>query len=430
MPARRRRSSGASPSRLRSPSPARSRSGSSMDDSTLISSVDESGGHDKYSLFFYRPHFLLALVAGYGGLFYTAMSSDSLNSSQTSNVKRGLVGVIFSFLLYCSLPTPVPKSLFTRPHPIVWRIVLGFAILYLMFLSFLLFQTVHEARTLMTYIDPCRNFFTSCGERTMIGKAEGVSEELPERSYAEQCELYTGGENCRIWADTTKGELPCFKHLQAAVEDEFFVAHALGWWGKSLIYRHAGFAWLNSIVFEFVEMSFEHWMKNFAECWWDHWILDVMMANAGGIVLGHVFMHYLEVKEYRWMHVSEIPNPIGKVSRVVSQFSPESWDAFNWHPLESPKRLVVMVIVYFMMLVCDFNAFALKYILWIPPRNPLNTARLLLLWAIGMCGSREFYEYTTNPKVKRLGHHAWLASMIIFAEVLLWWKYGRSVGEW
>lgn len=397
-------------------------------DSRLITPVDVSGGHDKFSTFFYRPHFVSALIVGYACMVYAAYYWEG--DSQVARIKHGMVGVIFSFLLYCSLPTPVPKSVFSRPHPILWRVVVGMSILYLMFLSFLLFQTVHDARTLMTYLDPCRNIFTTCGEKTYVGAAEGKSKQLEERSYANQCELYTGGENCKLWADTTKGELPCFLHFQAAVEDEFFIAHTLGWLGKSMIYRHAGFAWINSIVFEFVEMSFEHWMANFAECWWDHWVLDVLLANAGGILLGHLFMHYLEVKEYRWMNVSQIENPVGKVRRVVGQFSPESWDSFNWHPLESPKRLCTVLLVYFLMLLCDFNAFAIKYILWIPPRNPLNTFRLLLLWAIGMCGSREFYEYTTNPKVKRLGHHAWLAGMIILVEVMVWWKYGRSVGEW
>eukprot|EP00960_Hanusia_phi_P032748 750038-Hanusia_phi.AAC.5 len=81
-------------------------------------------------------------------------------------------------------------------------------------------------------------------------------------------------------------------------------------WGKALIIRHAGAAWLNSIVFEFVEMSFEvppasacsdddaslqHWMPNFAECWWDHIILDVLTCNLLGICLGHLFMHWLAV---------------------------------------------------------------------------------------------------------------------------------------
>ena len=95
--------------------------------------------------------------------------------------------------------------------------------------------------------------------------------------------------------------------------DEFVVAHFLGWLGKSLIFRHAGVAWFNSIVFEFVEMSFEHWMPNFAECWWDHWIMDVLTANLGGIILGHMVMHYFSVKQYRWMNVSEIPDVKGKV---------------------------------------------------------------------------------------------------------------------
>ena len=40
----------------------------------------------------------------------------------------------------------VPNGLFTRPHPIVWRVVTGAAILYLMLLTFLLFQTAHHAR--------------------------------------------------------------------------------------------------------------------------------------------------------------------------------------------------------------------------------------------------------------------------------------------
>lgn len=133
-----------------------------------------------------------------------------------------------------------------RPHPILWRVVVGMSILYLMFLSFLLFQTVHDARTLMTYLpsllpvfvslsclipsnpcmfskhaksnscthvksleliscllllhsylDPCRNIFTTCGEKTYVGAAEGKSKQLEERSYANQCELYTGGENCK-----------------------------------------------------------------------------------------------------------------------------------------------------------------------------------------------------------------------------------------
>ena len=64
-----------------------------------------------------------------------------------------------------------------------------------------------------------------------------------------------------------------------------------------------------------------------------------------------------------------------------------------------------------------------------PPRNPLNTYRLILWWLLGMMAVREFYEYATNKSVKRLGHHAWLGAMIQITEVLIWVKFGRQANE-
>jgi len=155
---------------------------------------------------------------------------------------------------------------------------------------------------------------------------------------------------------------------------------------QALILRHAGAAWLNSIAFEFIELSFQHWMPNFAECWydylnpkpytfaecwydylnpkpytfaecwydhpiitkitlknkriiirsltvqraescyvpnpstrWDHMILDVLVCNALGIFLGHVFIHYFEVKDYDWMNISAFETTQGKVRRFAEQ---------------------------------------------------------------------------------------------------------------
>ena len=39
--------------------------------------------------------------------------------------------------------------------------------------------------------------------------------------------------------------------------------------------------------------------------------------------------------------------------------------------------------------------------LQIPPRNPLNTYRLIIWCFLGMLAVREFYEYCSNPQV----HH-------------------------
>lgn len=54
-------------------------------------------------------------------------------------------------MLYSSLPAPPSKTIFTRPHPIVWRCVNGLVICYFMALVFLSFHTVDDARWLITY---------------------------------------------------------------------------------------------------------------------------------------------------------------------------------------------------------------------------------------------------------------------------------------
>lgn len=41
-----------------------------------------------------------------------------------------------------------------------------------------------------------------------------------------------------------------------------------------------------SIGFELMEVTFQHWLPNFNECWWDSWILDVAICNNLGIALG------------------------------------------------------------------------------------------------------------------------------------------------
>jgi hypothetical protein len=60
---------------------------------------------------------------------------------------------------------------FIRPHPAFWRVVLGVNLLYELSLVFLLFQDLDSARRMMTLID------------------SNLGVPLPEKSYAENCEL-------------------------------------------------------------------------------------------------------------------------------------------------------------------------------------------------------------------------------------------------
>lgn len=106
--------------------------------------------------------------------------------------------------------------------------------------------------------------------------------EMPERAYGADCRLVIPGAGIN-W-DVIKGTL----------FDEFVIAHTLGWWGKALIIRNYPLLWILSIGFELMELTFQHMLPNFNECWWDSWILDVAVCNFIGLLSG--------MWTVRWVH--------------------------------------------------------------------------------------------------------------------------------
>ncbi len=52
------------------------------------------------------------------------------------------------------------------------------------------------------------------------------------------------------------------------------------------------FCWTLSIGWELIEIVFTYALPNFAECWWDQWILDVLLSNGLGIYVGHRLAMY------------------------------------------------------------------------------------------------------------------------------------------
>jgi hypothetical protein len=49
-------------------------------------------------------------------------------------------------------------------------------------------------------------------------------------------------------------------------------------------------------------------------------------------------------------------------------------------PPSGPKRFLQAMLPVAVMLTFELNVFFLKYALWVPPTNPLNTYRLILWW--------------------------------------------------
>jgi phosphatidylserine synthase 2 len=86
-----------------------------------------------------------------------------------------------------------------------------------------------------------------------------LGQPLPEKSYAEDCRIYT-----------PENPINSFANIYDAAVDVHFAAHLFGWWFKMMIIRDTLMCWVCSIVFELLEVTFRHWLPNFWECWWDH----------------------------------------------------------------------------------------------------------------------------------------------------------------
>jgi phosphatidylserine synthase 2 len=358
--------------------------------------------YDPWTQFLFVPRTVTFLVAGICLLTYYSHAFDptGVESSPYLDQKAGVWAVVCVFLGYSAVQGRSSAHL-VRPHPSFWKVVHGLMICYLLFMVYLLFQTVDEARMFLKHLYP------------------ELGVELQERAYGESCELMDGTTGKVNW-----------RTIQATLFDEFVVAHTLGWWGKALILRDYGMLWTVSIAFELLELTFQHLLPNFNECWWDSWILDVSVCNCIGILTGMWTVRYFHGKEYNWAGISQQPTLLAKARRGLMQFTPYSMDSFEWTWFRSPKRFLQCFFPAVIILLFEVNHFFLKYELWVPPTNPLNTIRLSILFLIAIPGIREYYEFIESESTDifhKLGPFAWTGVAIAFVETLAIIKFGRGM---
>ncbi|XP_006462960.1 hypothetical protein AGABI2DRAFT_224623 [Agaricus bisporus var. bisporus H97] len=343
--------------------------------------------HDTSVEFFYNPLTLSALTCALILLAYVAMTQDVLEEGRDKR-RVGVYAAIVAFLMFSMIQ--FRDGPFIRPHPAFWRAVLGVNLLYELGVVFLLFQDLQTARHMMTYIDP----------------KLGVP--LPEKSYAEDCSLTPQN----IWNAI----------------DVFCVAHTLGWFGKAMILRDYWFCWILSIAFELAEYSLQHQLANFAECWWDHWILDVLVCNWIGTYLGMKVCQYLEVKPYSWRGFRQTRGIRPKMKRVLSQFSPHDFTAFKWGTATDPLHYFTVVLLLFVFLAAELNPFYLKTLLWMEPDHPIIILRLTFVFLCALPAVRELYQYVNHPRrAVRMGQHCWLLLATIITEILVIAKWSKGM---
>lgn len=355
-----------------------------------ISPVEVEFFDDGTITFFWRGHTLLTLFILMAALIYVAIFEPVTTDSQY-NLKRGLVACIIVFILLCV--TVTPNGPFRRPHPALWRLTFSLSILYQLALIFVLFQTADDARKLLKHLDP------------------KLGEPLAERSY---------GGNCLIY-DADKPDDPW--HNVWDKMDPFVPTHFFGWWLKTLILRDVWLCWVISVLFEVMEYTLEHQLPNFSECWWDHWIMDALLCNGLGIVVGIWTLNYFSMKTYSWRGLWNIPSYRGKLKRMIAQFGPYNWVEFEWRPLSSLGRWCATLGIVFLFTLTELNTFYLKFVLWVPPDHWLNLIRLFLVLSWGAVGLRETFQYLDDPDCETFGRQSWVILAIVVTEFLIVAKF-------
>lgn len=218
-----------------------------------------------------------------------------------------------------------------------------------------------------------------------------------------------------------------FKNIWNIVNDRFFFAHLFGWIIRALMIRNIFILWIASILWELVELSFLHMLPNFAECWWDSLIMDILLCNGVGIFIGLKIARYLEMKEYHWVGFYDIKDPLERVRRAILQFSPVSWPVVDWKVTNNWKRFVGVVFLISFLQLVDLNHFFLKHVLWIDTTANLNLYRLLFFSFAGAPALSQYYCFVTDSRCVRFGTHAWVLLAIIITEFFVCLKIGMGI---
>jgi len=107
--------------------------------------------------------------------------------------------------------------------------------------------------------------------------------------------------------------------------DHYFCVHWGNWMLASFVIRDPYILHFWQLFDEIIELSAQHRLPHFRECWWDHIIQDILLANIPAIVTGLYLMDKMGIRRYDWLGRN------GKESIW-------DWDVFHCH-----RRLGVLI---------------------------------------------------------------------------------------
>lgn len=346
--------------------------------------------HSEFGYIFAIPHSITILLVL--GVFLFTYGGSSLDPQQS--IKLGSLGVTLTVMVFGTIY--LPDTVLKRPHPMFWRFILTCSLMYLMFLVFMLFQTIDQARQIMIYFDE------DLGKPLQVVIFDFKTCPLNEQPYTET--------------------FPYFDYLRVWSRVDFYAAcHFFGWLLRMAFIRNTTVAWVMSCLWEIMELTIGHNVSNLYECWWDSLFLDVLCFNALGIYVGSKVVKFFEKKNKVF---SKRAN--WAIFRYLKYCVPNVLVSHEWNPFSSFARFICTLWIIVLLTSVEVSHFFLKDILWIPQTHFILKYRLILWLWIGNVGVREYYEYITQSSF-RFGAHAYVAHCIIFVEYSIIYKFHEGI---
>ena len=295
-------------------------------------------------------------------------------------------GLLCCSLFLCAFAYLNPYHLdFFNPMQRFWRVISMLSTIYFCFLIIMLHHRPSYGRELLGFLDP----------------ALGGAIDKSKHTYDDDCEL--------TW-DNFKDNL-----------DHYYLVHLVDWFLASFVIRDFYILHFWHVLDEVIELSWQHILPHFRECWWDHLICDILLSNIPAITFGLWLQRKLGMMTFDYW---------GKTGKNGKKKS--FWEYDVWHCHKRFGIMVYMQIILNVWFLCNFflmNAFL------IPPVHGFPIFRLLMWFALGSIGFREGYEDASTWNTPQRKHQAvegryrWLAIGIMCTEVMIVYKYRKDTGH-
>ena len=186
---------------------------------------------------------------------------------------RGLIAIAIFMCSFAYL-NPFLDKMFA-PVQRYQRIVVTLTTLYTCFIIFILHHVRKQRLTILKRPQSGREIF-------------GFLD--PKLNQPVTKEMHTYDENCEFTLEHVWDQM-----------DHYFVVHWVDWLLASFVMRDFWICHLWSILDELMELSWQHILPHFRECWWDHILMDITLSNTPAIAIGLFMVRWLGIEEYDWL---------------------------------------------------------------------------------------------------------------------------------